>query len=70
MLTWYFDFTFPYIVNVLSQNNSRFGDYVDRFYPIEHEAKDTTNTAMYVSYIDLTEAVMMWLTVSERLFHR
>jgi hypothetical protein len=35
-------FTFRYIDDVLSLNNSRFGDFVDRIYPIELEIKDTT----------------------------
>jgi hypothetical protein len=39
-----FNFTFRYIEDVLSLNNSRFGDFVDRIYPIEHEIKDTTDT--------------------------
>jgi hypothetical protein len=37
-----FNFTFRYIDDVLSLNNSRFGDFVDRIYPIELEIKDTT----------------------------
>jgi hypothetical protein len=40
-----FNFTFRYIDNVLSLNNSRFGDFVDRIYPIELEIKDTTDTS-------------------------
>ena len=39
-----FNFTFRHVDDVLSVNNSRFGDFVDRIYPIELEAKDTTNT--------------------------
>ena len=39
-----FNFTFRYIDNVLSLNNSRFGEFVDRIYPIELEIKDTTDT--------------------------
>ena len=30
--------------DVLSLNNSKFGDYVDRIYPIELKIKDTTDT--------------------------
>jgi hypothetical protein len=37
-----FNFTFRYIYDVLSLKNSRFGDFVDRIYPIELEIKDTT----------------------------
>ena len=32
---------FRYIDDVLSINNSRFGDFVDRIYPIELKIKDT-----------------------------
>ena len=37
-----FNFTFRYIDDVLSLNNSRFGDFVDRIFPIQLEIKDTT----------------------------
>jgi hypothetical protein len=37
-----FNFTFRYIDDVLSLNNSRFGDFVERIYTIEFEIKDTT----------------------------
>jgi len=39
-----FNFTVRYIDDVLSLNNSRFGDFVDRIYSIELEIKDTTDT--------------------------
>ena len=38
---------------LLSLNNSRFGDFVDRIYPIELKIKDTTDTDMSASYLDL-----------------
>jgi len=38
------NFTFRYIDNVLSLNNSRFGHFVDRIYPIELKIKVTTDT--------------------------
>ena len=41
-----FNFTFCYIDDVLSLNNSRLDDFVHRVYPIELEMKDT-------SYLDL-----------------
>ena len=41
------------INDVLSLNNSRFGDFVDCIYPIELEIKDTTDTDRSASYIDL-----------------
>ena len=45
-----FNFTFCYIDNVLSLNNSRFGYFVDRIYPIELKIKDTT-------YLDIHLAI-------------
>jgi hypothetical protein len=39
--------------DVISINNSRFGDFVDRIYPIELEIKDTTNADRSASYLDL-----------------
>jgi hypothetical protein len=43
-------FTFRYIDDVLSLNNSRFGDFVDRIYSIEIEIKDTSDTNRSASY--------------------
>jgi len=37
-----FNFTLRYIDDILSLNNSRFGDFVDRMYSTELEIKDTT----------------------------
>ena len=48
-----FNFTYRYIDDVLSLNNSRFSDFIDRIYPIELETKDTTDTDRPVSYLDL-----------------
>jgi hypothetical protein len=48
-----FNFTFCYIDDVLSRENSRFGDFVDHIYPINLEIKDTTNTDSSASYLDL-----------------
>ena len=48
-----FNFTFRYIDDVLSLNNCRFGDFVDRIYPIKLEIKDTTDTDRSASYLDL-----------------
>jgi len=39
--------------DVFSLNNFKFGDFVDRIYPIELEIKHTTNIARSVSYLDL-----------------
>jgi hypothetical protein len=47
------NFKFHNIDYVLSLNTSRFGDCVDRIYPIELEIKDTTDTDRSASYLDL-----------------
>ena len=39
-----FNFTLRLFDDVHSLNNSRFGDFIDRIYPIELEIKDTTDT--------------------------
>jgi len=44
-----FNFTFRYIAYVLSLNNSRFGDFVDRIYPIELEIKGTRDNKYVVN---------------------
>jgi hypothetical protein len=48
-----FNCTFLYTDDVLLLNNSRFGDFVDRIYPIEFQIKATTDTARSISYLDL-----------------
>ena len=48
-----FNFSFRYIDDVLSLNNSRFGDYLHLIYPKELEIKDTTDTPTSASYLDL-----------------
>jgi hypothetical protein len=52
-LAWSFSFTFRYIDDVLSLNNSRFGDVFDCIYPIELEIKYTIDTDRSASYLDL-----------------
>ena len=52
-LARFFNFIFCCIDDVLSLNNSRFGDFVDRIHPIELEIKDTTDTDTSASYLDL-----------------
>jgi hypothetical protein len=52
-LAWSFNFTFRYIDDVISLNNFRFGDFVDRIYPIELEIKHITDTDRFASYLDL-----------------
>ncbi|XP_071145344.1 uncharacterized protein [Mytilus edulis] len=48
-----FNSTFRYIDDVLSLNNSKVGDYVERIYPIGIQIKDTTDTVKSASYLDL-----------------
>jgi hypothetical protein len=43
---------FRYIDDVLSLNNSRFGNYLHIIYPNELEVKDTTDTQSSASYLD------------------
>ena len=40
-------------VGIPMGTNSRFGDFVDRIYPIEFEIQDTTDTDRPASYLDL-----------------
>ena len=56
-----FNFTFRYIDDVLSLNNSKFVDFVDRICPIELEIKDTTDTDRSASYLDLHFTTKRWL---------
>ena len=48
-----FNFTFRFIDDVLSLNNYRFGDFVNRIYPIELEIKDPTYRDRSASYLDI-----------------
>ena len=48
-----FNLCFRYIDDVLSLNNSKFGDYVNVIYPKELEIKDTTDKPTRASYLDL-----------------
>ena len=45
-----FNFSFRYIDDVLSLNNSRFGDFLPLIYPCHLEIKDTTDTAKSASW--------------------
>ena len=46
-----FNFNFRYIDDVLSLNNSRFGDFLHLIYPSQLEIKDTTDTVKSASYL-------------------
>ena len=56
-LAWFFNFTFRHIDDVLSLNNSRFGDFVDRIYHIELEIKDITDKDRSASYLDIQREI-------------
>ena len=48
-----FNFTYRYIDDVLSINNSRFAEFLTLIYPPELEIKETTDTASSASFLDL-----------------
>ena len=48
-----FNFTFRYIDDVLSLNNSRFSDNLHLMYPEEMKIKNTTDSRNSASYLDL-----------------
>ena len=48
-----FNFTYRYIDDVLSINNSRFAEFLPLIYPPELEIKETTYTASSSSFLDL-----------------
>ena len=49
-----FNFTYRYIDDVLSVNNSRFAECLPLIYPPELEMKETTDTASPASFLDLS----------------
>ena len=53
------DFTFRYTDDILSLNNSRFGDFVDRIYPIEFEIKNTTDTDRLLHTLTYTSKLIV-----------
>jgi len=48
-----FNFTFRYIDDVLSLNNSRFGDFVNRVYPIVIKVTTDTTRSESFSWLNL-----------------
>ena len=48
-----FNFTYRYIDDILSINNSRFAEFLPLIYPPELEVKETTDTAPSASLFDL-----------------
>ena len=47
-----FNFTFRYIDDVLSLNNSNFSDYINDIYPEELDIKETTDNSTSSSFLD------------------
>jgi hypothetical protein len=48
-----FNFTYRYIDDVLSINNSRFAEFLPLIYPPELEVKENTDTASSASFLDI-----------------
>ena len=48
-----FNFTYRYIDDVLSINNSEFQNYLGQIYPVELEINETTESDTTASYLDL-----------------
>ena len=48
-----FNFTYRYIDDVLSINNSRFAEFLPLIYPPELEVNETTDTASSASFLDV-----------------
>jgi hypothetical protein len=46
------NFTYRYIDDVISINNSRFAEFLPLIYPPELEVKETTDTASSASFLD------------------
>jgi hypothetical protein len=60
-----FNFTFRYIYDVLSLNYSRFGDFVDRIYPIELEIKET----FYYGNLDRNHKLWNIVSTEREILH-
>jgi len=56
--------------DVVSLNNSRFGDFVDRIYPIELEIKDTTDADKAASYLDLHLGIDSEMLLRTKLYDK
>jgi hypothetical protein len=51
-----FNFTYRYIDDVLSINNSKFAEFLPLLYPPELEVKETTDTASSASFLDFDDS--------------
>ena len=65
-----FNFTFRYIDDVLSLNNSKFSDYIEDIYPEEFEIKDTTDSPQFSNYLDLRLEIHDKSNLSTRLYDK
>ena len=52
----------------MSPNNSKFCDFVDHIYPIELEIKDTTDTAMSASYLNIQLEIDSYSRLRTKLY--
>jgi hypothetical protein len=50
---WAFNFTYRYIDDVSSINNSRFAEFLPLIYPPELEVNETTDTTSFALFLDL-----------------
>jgi hypothetical protein len=64
-LAWSSNFMCRYTGNVLSLNNSKFSDFVDRIYPIELEIKNTTDTDSFCFILWHTPRNWQWGAVKK-----
>jgi hypothetical protein len=56
-----FNFTYRYIDDVLSINNSIFAEFLPLIYPPELEVKETADTDSPASFLDLYLAVLKFM---------
>ena len=54
----------------MSPNNSKFCDFVDHIYPIELEIKDTTDTAMSASYLNIQLEIDSYSRLRTKLYDK
>ena len=65
-----FNFTYRYIDDVLSINNSRFAEFLPLIYPPELEVKETTDTASSAAFLDLYLEFLDSGQISTRIYDK
>ena len=65
-----FKFTYRYIDDVLSINNSRFAEFLPLIYPPELEVKEITDTASSASFLDLYLEFDDSGQISTKIYHK